>query len=90
MSTVNVTFRIDENLKADADELFSDLGLSLSAAFNMFLRQSLREQGIPFAVTRKEPNAETLAAIEEVINRRNLHDPFNTVEDLMEDLNAED
>ncbi|MBR2893707.1 MAG: type II toxin-antitoxin system RelB/DinJ family antitoxin [Clostridia bacterium] len=90
MSTVNVTFRIDENLKADADELFSDLGLSLSAAFNMFLRQSLREQGIPFAVTRKEPNTETLAAIEEVINRRNLHGPFNTVEDLMEDLNAED
>lgn len=53
MSTVNVTIRMDENLKAQADELFSDFGLSLNAAFTMFAKQAVREQRIPFEITRK-------------------------------------
>ena len=52
MATVNVTIRMDEQLKAQADDLFSDFGLSLSAAFTMFAKQAVREQRIPFEITR--------------------------------------
>lgn len=52
MSTVNVTIRMDETLKAQADELFSDFGLTLNAAFTMFAKQAVREQRIPFEITR--------------------------------------
>lgn len=64
MKSVNVTFRVDENLKAQADALFAELGMSLSTAFNIFLRQSVREQQIPFAISKNVPNAVTLAALD--------------------------
>ena len=66
MESTNLTIRIDKDLKVKAEELFSDLGLSLSAAFNIFIKQALREQGIPFTISRDIPNNETLQAIEEV------------------------
>ncbi len=52
MANVNVTIRTDESIKRQADELFSDLGMSLSRAITVFLRQSLREQAIPFQIKR--------------------------------------
>ena len=52
MATVNVTIRMDENLKKQAEELFSDFGLSFNAAMVMFTKQSIREQRIPFEITR--------------------------------------
>lgn len=68
MATVNVTIRMDENLKKQADELFSDLGLSLSAAITMFAKQAVREQRIPFEVTRNISMAsdQTIASISEL------------------------
>lgn len=53
MATVNVTIRMDEQLKRQADELFSDFGLTLNAAINMFAKQAVREQRIPFEITRQ-------------------------------------
>ena len=88
MKSVNVTFRIDENLKTQADTLFADLGMSLSTAFNIFLRQSVREQQIPFAITRNVPNATTMAAIEAAENDEDMYGPFDSVDSLMEALNA--
>lgn len=52
MANINVTIRMDEQLKAQADELFYDLGLSLSSAITMFVKQAVREQRIPFEVKR--------------------------------------
>ncbi len=52
MATVTVTIRMDETLKKQAEELFSDLGLTLNAAFNMFAKQAVRQQRIPFEITR--------------------------------------
>ena len=52
MANINVTIRMDEQLKAQADELFNDLGLSLSSAITMFAKQAVREQRIPFEVKR--------------------------------------
>ncbi len=90
MATANLNVRVDETLKKNAEELLNDLGMNMSTAVNVFLRQLVRVHGIPFEIKADVPNAETLEAINDVKNGRNLHGPFNSVEELMEDLNAED
>ena len=67
----NVSFRIDTALKNQADALFASLGLNMTTAFNMFLRQSVREGRIPFDVTIDVPNAETIAAMIEGLQLAN-------------------
>ena len=73
MSSVNVTFRVDEELKKQADLLFSELGMNLSTAFNIFLRQSVREQQLPFRVSKNTPNAVTLAALDAAENDEDIY-----------------
>lgn len=51
MESVNVTVRMDKALRDDANALFDELGLTTTQAINMFLRQAVREQRIPFEVT---------------------------------------
>lgn len=48
MAKKNVTMSLDEGIKEESDKLFEELGISFSAAINIFLRQSLREGKIPF------------------------------------------
>ena len=48
--TINVTIRLDREVKENAEKLFSDLGMNLSTAFNVFARQSLRQGKIPFEI----------------------------------------
>lgn len=62
-NTTNISIRMDAELKSQADELFAELGMNISTAFNIFVRQSLREGGIPFAISLKQPNKETIAAM---------------------------
>ena len=50
MASVNVTIRMDANDKAQVEKLFSEFGLTMNAAFNMFAKQALREQSIPFKI----------------------------------------
>ena len=88
MKNVNVTLRVDEDLKKQADDLFSELGLNLTTAFNIFLRQSVREQQIPFRVSRNVPNAVTLAAMDAAEKGEELYGPYDSVSELMEALNA--
>lgn len=88
MKNVNVTLRVDEDLKKQADALFSDLGLNLSTAFNIFLRQSVREQRLPFQVSRNVPNRVTLAAMDASEKGEDLFGPYDSVSALMEALNA--
>lgn len=59
MASVNVTIRMDENDKKNAEKLFSELGLTMNAAFNMFAKQAIREQAIPFKITM-HPNIKYL------------------------------
>lgn len=88
MKSVNVTIRVDEDIKKQADLLFNELGMSLSTAFNIFLRQSVREQGLPFAISKRVPNALTLAAMDAAERGEDLYGPFDSVEELMEALDA--
>jgi len=62
--TTNVSIRMDVGLKKEAEDLFEDLGLNMTSALTMFLRQAVRMQGIPFEVSRM-PNKTTLAAMKE-------------------------
>lgn len=51
MANTTISIRVDEDVKRAADILFDELGLNLSSAINVFLRQAVREQAIPFKVT---------------------------------------
>ncbi len=62
-STTNISIRMDAELKSRADALFADLGMNISTAFNIFVRQALREGKIPFEITLNQPNKETIAAM---------------------------
>jgi DNA-damage-inducible protein J len=62
--------------------------MSLSTAFNVFLRQSVRENQLPFAVTKNVPNEVTIAAMDAAEKDEDIYGPFNSVDDLMEALNA--
>ena len=63
MATTNISIRMDSDLKAQAEALFAELGMNLSTAFNVFVRQSLRDGGIPFEIKMDQPNKETMAAM---------------------------
>lgn len=54
MSTKNVSIRMDEEIKKQAEELFEELGLNMSTAINMFIRQTLNQGGIPFKIVKKD------------------------------------
>jgi len=87
MSTkTSMTIRTDRNIKMQAQNLFFNLGLDMSTAINLFLRQSIQHQGLPFDITLKQPNQTTLKAIEESYNKKNKS--FNSVDELMKELNA--
>ena len=90
MATTNLNVRVDENIKKNAEELLEDLGMNLSTAINVFLRQLIRANGFPFEIKADRPNPETLAVMDDVKNGRNIQGTFDTVEELMEVLNAED
>ncbi len=66
MATTNITMRMDTSVKAQLQELMSDLGLDMTTFFTMAAKQAIREQRIPFEISRDIPNAETIEAIEEV------------------------
>lgn len=88
MGTTNINVRVDSEVKQKAEAIFNELGLNMSTAMNMFLRYSIRYGGIPFDLRLDLPNEETQAAINDVDKNRNMSKTFDSVEDLMEDLNA--
>lgn len=90
MTPVSTNIKIDPDLKRESQILFEQLGLNLSTAINMFLRQSVREQAIPFRVGNPLPNKETVQAIEDARHGIGLSRGFSSVAELMEDLNADD
>ena len=79
---------MDSDLKAQAEALFGELGMNLTTAFNIFVRQSLREGGIPFDIKLEQPNRETIAALLEA--ERIAKDPsvkgYNDLDELFADL----
>ena len=90
MTTTNLNVRVDSDLKNRAEEIFTELGLTMSTALTVFLRQTVRSKGIPFEMRLNVPNEETIEAIQDVNLNRNMSKPFYSVKELMEDLDADD
>ena len=91
MAKVSTSISIDADVKAQAQALFADFGLDLSTAINIFLRQSIRENCIPFAIQREVPNADTIAAMREaddMVNHPEQYETFLSMEDLKRALEA--
>jgi DNA-damage-inducible protein J len=65
MAQTNVNIRMDENTKRDFDLFCKEIGISVSAAFNLFARTVVREHRIPFEITTDVPNKDTTAATNE-------------------------
>jgi DNA-damage-inducible protein J len=73
MATTPTQIRIDTTVKEEANLLFSQLGLDMSGAVNIFLRQCILRGGLPFNVDLPEFNQKTLEAMAEA--KRISHDP---------------
>jgi DNA-damage-inducible protein J len=54
MAQTNINIRIDEKLKRDFDAVCTDLGLTMTAAVNVFARTVTRRRAIPFEITAEE------------------------------------
>ena len=63
--TTSMTIRMDPEIKKESQELFRSLGLDMTTAIHLFLRQSLLHRGLPFEVRQPRYNAETEAAMQE-------------------------
>ncbi len=91
MATVNMSIRMDKELKKQADAMFSDMGLNMTTAMNMFLRQVVRQGRIPFEIATDIPNAETVAAIKEMDDMLSGKIPtkrYSSTKELFEDLES--
>ena len=65
MATTNLCIRIDTETKKQAEELFNNLGMSVSTAFSIFVKQALRVRGIPFAIAEDVPETDDYSALQE-------------------------
>ena len=88
MATVPTQIRIDEELKKQAVDLFAQLGLDMSSAMNMFLKQCVLRGGLPFNVELPNYKADVIEAIEEA--KRISKDPnakkYNSFSEALEDM----
>lgn len=90
MGSITVSIRMDSEVKQAAETLFDELGLSMSAAVNAFIRQAVREQRIPFELSAKVPTSETRLAMAEAIAILKDKDAtgYNNIDELMAALDA--
>ena len=86
----NVNIRMDKELKKQFEAFCNDVGMSMTTAFTIFAKKVVREQRIPFEIGGERPNAETRKALDDAKKGIGLSKAYNSVEELMEALNAED
>ena len=87
MSKTSMSIRLDSEVKEQAQQVFNNLGLDMTTAINIFLRQAIQYQGLPFDV-RLDENRKLLEVLTDLDQNRNMSQPFESVSDLMEDLRA--
>ncbi|MFR4520576.1 MAG: type II toxin-antitoxin system RelB/DinJ family antitoxin [Fusobacterium sp.] len=88
MSLTSITIKTDTEVKKEFNDICEELGLNMSVAINMFMKTVLRERGIPFELKLQEPNELTLKVLDEAEKGENLNGPYETIDELMEALNA--
>ena len=95
--TATISLRIEPDIKAQAEAVFSSLGITVTDAINVFLHSSIMEGGFPFQPRRPEYSPETLAALKEsddIINGRipakAYHSAAELIREARETLDADD
>lgn len=73
-NTINVNIRVDEELKKQTESLLADMGLNMTTAVNIFLRQVLRTGGIPFEITTRTDD------FYNPVNQQRLHNSIDRLE----------
>lgn len=86
MATTNLNIRTDKDVKEQAEQIFSELGLNMTTAVNIFLKTTIRERGLPFALKLDVPNENTADAINE--GKRIMNDKSVKGYSSMEELKA--
>ena len=81
-----IQVRVDDELKNQATEIYSELGIDLSTAIRMFLKKTVSEGGIPFSTKIRES---TLDAILAVQNMRNVSEKNGNSELSLDEINEE-
>lgn len=81
----SLNIRTTEEIKKGAEAVLNGLGLNISSAVNLFLKQVINYKGIPFDL--RQPNQETLQATDDINHRRDL-DSANTVEEMFQKIGA--
>ncbi|WP_455168107.1 type II toxin-antitoxin system RelB/DinJ family antitoxin [Streptococcus sp.] len=87
MSKTSMSIRLDSEVKEQAQQVFSNLGMDMTTAINIFLRQAIQYQGLPFDV-RLDENRRLLEVLTDLDQNRNMSQSFESVSDLMEDLRS--
>lgn len=92
MAKVSTSISIDSEVREKALPILNELGLDLSTAVGMFLRQTIRDKGIPFHVTLNVPNTETQAALREFQEMREhpeKYKRYSSFEDALQEVLAD-
>ncbi len=91
MGNTNITIRMDEDLKKQAEQLFSELGMNITTALTIFTKTAVREQRIPFDIALNIPNAETIEAFKEAdrLSSDANTKRYSSFADVLEEINAD-
>ena len=87
MSKTSMSIRLDSEVKEQAQQVFNNLGMDMTTAINIFLRQAIQYQGLPFDV-RLDENRKLLQVLTDLDQNRNMSQSFESVSELMENLRA--
>ena len=85
MPMVSTSIKIDAKTKKEAQELFKDMGMSLTTAVNIFLKQAVREQRIPFYVGEPKYKEEVYQAMRDVDLSKSYRSAKEMIEDILKD-----
>ena len=91
MASTNINIRMDSDLKRQFESFCADMGMTMTAAFNIFAKKAVREYRIPFEIGAEIPNAETIEAINEAKKMKadpTLGKTYTDVDEMMRELLA--
>ncbi len=92
MPKVSTNINLDDELKRNAQELFAALGMDMTTAITIFLRQAVQQQAIPFEIKRQTLNHTSMAAIAEyydMLNNPGEYKRYNSFSEVLEELRSE-
>lgn len=87
MAKVSTNISLEPELKEQAQRLFKDMGMDLTTAITIFLRQSVREKAIPFTIRCENYNRETILALAEYEDMKNQPEKYKRYKSFQEAMN---